>query len=334
MSPLTYPGAPTIGTATAGNSQATVTFTAPASDGGTPITNYTVTSSSTGATPTATGTSSPIIVTGLTNGASYTFTVTATNALGTSVASLASSPAVTPSSPFVCGNNTVAYGGGPYDITGTTRNNGGYYRTVAIGGQCWMKDNLNVGTYIVKTSNSNQTNDSIIEKFCYNNTESACDNSYGGFYQWHEAVALSQVCDSQNPSCSVSTPQQGICPTGWHIPTENEFYTLRSYLSVNGQGGSGTSAGSKMKASSGDSPTWDGTNSSGFDGIGSTYSDPNGQWATPSVSSVFWTSTWSMYWSGDNYSASPALSSGSATFDVGGSPNIDKFGFNVRCLKD
>ncbi|MCF1432628.1 hemagglutinin [Agrobacterium vitis] len=92
----TSPGAPTIGTATPGNSQATVSFTAPASDGGAAITSYTVTASPGGAT--ATGSASPITVTGLTNGTAYTFTVTATNSVGTGTASAATS-AVTPTVP-------------------------------------------------------------------------------------------------------------------------------------------------------------------------------------------------------------------------------------------
>jgi trimeric autotransporter adhesin len=95
VTPLTVSGAPTIGIATDGIAQATVTFTAPASDGGSAITVYTVTSSPGGFT--ATGSVSPITVTGLTNGTSYTFTVTATNAYGTSPASSASN-SVIPSS--------------------------------------------------------------------------------------------------------------------------------------------------------------------------------------------------------------------------------------------
>ena len=87
----TVPGAPTIGTATAGDAQATVNFTAPSSNGGSAITGYTVTSSPGGFT--GTGDGSPITVTGLTNGTAYTFTVTATNTAGTGSASAASNSA-------------------------------------------------------------------------------------------------------------------------------------------------------------------------------------------------------------------------------------------------
>ncbi|TPW10332.1 MAG: fibronectin type III, partial [Halothiobacillaceae bacterium] len=89
----TIPGAPVIGTATSGDSQATVSFTAPTSNGGSAITGYTVTSSPGGIT--ATGTASPLTVMGLTNGTAYTFTVTASNAVGQSAASGASN-SVTP----------------------------------------------------------------------------------------------------------------------------------------------------------------------------------------------------------------------------------------------
>ena len=87
------PGAPTNVSASSGNGQAVISFTAPTIDGGSAITGYTVTSNPGGLT--ASGSSSPLTVSGLTNGTPYTFTVVATNSVGNSVASSASDP-VTP----------------------------------------------------------------------------------------------------------------------------------------------------------------------------------------------------------------------------------------------
>ncbi len=136
--PATVPGAPTNVAASAGNASAVVSFSA-ASNGGSPITGYTVTSSG---GQTATGTASPITVTGLTNGTSYTFTVKATNAIGTGPAS-ATSNAVIP--------NSVTVPGPPTSVSATAGNasatvafappasNGGSpitsYKVVSSGGQ-------------------------------------------------------------------------------------------------------------------------------------------------------------------------------------------------------
>ncbi|OGA03760.1 MAG: hypothetical protein A3H35_13370 [Betaproteobacteria bacterium RIFCSPLOWO2_02_FULL_62_17] len=92
--PATAPGAPTAVSASPGNTQATVSFSAPGSNGGAAITSYTVTPSPGGIS--ASGSASPITVTGLSNGTAYTFTVTATNSVGTGAASAASN-SVTPS---------------------------------------------------------------------------------------------------------------------------------------------------------------------------------------------------------------------------------------------
>ena len=116
VTPATVPGAPTNVAANAGNGQATVTFEAPISDGGSTITEYTVTSNP--GSHTQTGASSPITVTGLTNGTAYTFTVTASNSVGPSGASLASS-VITPMAtvPGVPTNVTANAGNGQATVT-------------------------------------------------------------------------------------------------------------------------------------------------------------------------------------------------------------------------
>ena len=109
---LLAPDAPTIGTATAGNTNASVTFTAPSNIGGSAITSYTVLSSPGGLV--GTGSSSPITVSGLTNSTAYTFTVFANNVYGNSGPSAASNSVtpVAPTAPPTIEVLVVAGGGG------------------------------------------------------------------------------------------------------------------------------------------------------------------------------------------------------------------------------
>ncbi|MBN8794051.1 MAG: fibronectin type III domain-containing protein [Stenotrophomonas nitritireducens] len=123
----TAPGAPTIGTATAGDAQATVTFTAPASDGGSAITTYTATPSPAvpGGPFTCAGPAAcTITVTGLTNGTAYTFTVTATNGTGTSAASGASTPVTPKANQTITFNQPANYNYGTTPILGATSDSG------------------------------------------------------------------------------------------------------------------------------------------------------------------------------------------------------------------
>ncbi len=151
------PDAPTIGTATAGNAQASVAFTAPASDGGAAITGYTVTSSPGGFT--GTGTTSPITVAGLANGTAYTFTVKSTNSAGPGTASGASN-SVTPIAPPVSSSftvSTVPYGSSANSIalnTHATNSPTGYAvgsATTAQGGSVSVTANTGAVTYTAPT---------------------------------------------------------------------------------------------------------------------------------------------------------------------------------------
>jgi len=93
------------------------------------------------------------------------------------------------------------------------------YSTVQIGSQVWMGENLNVGTRI--NGVKNQINNDTIEKYCYNDDENNC-NVYGGIYLWDEMMQYSTVEGSQ-----------GICPTGWHLPSDSEWTVLTNYLGGN-----------------------------------------------------------------------------------------------------
>ena len=85
---------------------------------------------------------------------------------------------------------------------------GQIYNTVQIGTQCWMAENMNIGTRI--NGSGDQTNNGTIEKYCYDDNEANCDTN-GGLYQWNEMMQYTTMEGAQ-----------GICPAGWHIATDAE----------------------------------------------------------------------------------------------------------------
>ena len=147
------------------------------------------------------------------------------------------------------------------------------YNTVQIGSQCWLKENLDVGTRI--NGSGDQTNNGTIEKYCYNDAPANC-TTYGGLYQWDEAMQYD------------TTPgTKGICPSGWQIPTYAELLTLSTAVSNNGNAlktvGQGTGKGS-------------GTNTSGFSALLSGYRYSPYAQLFIGGGAHFWSSTRDDFW--------------------------------------
>lgn len=134
------------------------------------------------------------------------------------------------------------------------------YNTVLIGTQCWLSQNLNTGTRI--NDDTEQSNNGSIEKYCYNNIESNCD-IFGGLYQWAEMVQyLNGGTNTSSWSPVPSGSVQGICMSGWHIPSYSEWAALLTEL-FSDQGGKMKESGFAHWAS----PNTGATNSSGFTGL-------------------------------------------------------------------
>jgi uncharacterized protein (TIGR02145 family) len=204
------PDAPIIGNATGGDTQARVSFTAPASSGSAAIVAFPVSSGSGGIR--ATGISSPIIVTGLTNGTAYTFTVTAINSFGTGVASAASYPVT------------------PYQVTSVT----------SPTGQIWMDRNL--GATQVATSSKDvyaygdlyqwgraadghQINTSGTTTVQSSLTRPGT-TFITGSENWYNGPNPDNLWQEVN---GINNP----CPIGYRLPTETEWEAERATWSSN-----------------------------------------------------------------------------------------------------
>ncbi len=126
---------------------------------------------------------------------------------------------------------------------------GKIYATVAIGNQCWLRENINTGTML--TWSQTPSNDAVIEKYCTGDTESNCTND-GALYTWPEAMGLPAACISTVCAGQINTPHQGLCPSGWHVPTDSEFKTLEMTLGMSQAqadttGWRGTNEGDKLE---------------------------------------------------------------------------------------
>ena len=86
-----------------------------------------------------------------------------------------------------------------------------------------MAENLNVGEMI--DGSKDQSDDSKIERYCYDNDTTNCEE-YGGLYQWAEALQLPSECNTKSCADKIKPNHQGICPKGWRLLTYDDFYVV------------------------------------------------------------------------------------------------------------
>jgi len=86
-----------------------------------------------------------------------------------------------------------------------------------------MTENLNIGVMV--DGEEDQNNDSEIERYCYDNDTTNCDK-YGGLYQWAEMMNLPSECNTKSCADLIKSNHQGICPKGWRLLTEDDFYII------------------------------------------------------------------------------------------------------------
>ena len=200
------------------------------------------------------------------------------------------------------------------DITDAENNT---YKTVTIGTQQWMAENLKVtkyndGTAIPNITDNTQWSNLTTGAWSYYNNDVANNAKYGKLYNWY---AVSPTTNGN----------KNVCPTGWHVPTDAEWTVLTNYL------GGETVAGGKMKevgTTSWNSPNIDATNTSLFTGLPGGYRDGSGNYGNVGGIGDWWSSTeYDTYFAWARYLG---YSDGDAYRD-----NYDKRdGFSVRCLRD
>ncbi len=197
------------------------------------------------------------------------------------------------------------------------------YNTVMIGEQCWMAENLNIGTRI--DGSGNQTDNSTIEKYCYLDNTSNCD-TYGGLYQWDEMM---QYVTTEGT--------QGICPMGWHLPTDAEWKTLEGIVDTqygvgnpewDGTDWRGFDAGDRLKTTTGWYNSGNGTDVFGFSALPGGYRGNGGYFYGIGYGGFWWSATESSYPNAWDHNLSYYYNKVNRT-----TSSRDR-GFSVRCVRD
>ena len=187
------------------------------------------------------------------------------------------------------------------------------YVYVVIDNQTWMAENLNYNAYGSKCGDGEYLSD--------NNTES-CD-TYGRLYDWATAMGLGLHCNLSPCASEIQPKHRGICPSGWHIPSEDEWYVLINFT------GDSETAGTKLKATSGWDNNGNGTDEFGFSALpgGGGYLSDN------SFSNVKWEGVWWSATEDDSGGAYYRYMSDNNS-DVGGFSYKTSLLFSVRCVQN
>ncbi|MCP4089744.1 MAG: hypothetical protein GY746_08110, partial [Gammaproteobacteria bacterium] len=207
---------------------------------------------------------------------------------------------------------------------GVTDYDGHNYKSVKIGDQCWMAENLKSTSYADGSA--------ITGHWAYDDDEGNA-HTYGRLYDW-AAVMNGAGSSNINPS-----GVQGICPNGWHVPSDAEWKELEMTLGMttteaDGTGFRGThSEGRKLKETDeaflwSDIADYRGTNNSGFTALPGGYRYVNGVFDDVGYYAYFWSSTESdaIYaWDRSLY----YLSASVIRYDY-----LKSYGYSVRCLRD
>ena len=209
--------------------------------------------------------------------------------------------------------------------TMTDERDGQTYKTVTIGTQTWMAENLNYAYTDVPYKHGNYTSDST--SWCYKDSASYC-TKYGRLYTWAAAMDSVGTWSTNGKGCGYGTtcsptyPVRGICPEGWHLPTKAEFETL--FTAVGGK----STAGKVLKSTSGWNSSGNGSDAFAFSALPAGYRNDLGDYLNEGYNAGYWSST--EYGSYNAYSM--LLDYISADAGLG---NASKgLAFYVRCLRD
>ena len=188
------------------------------------------------------------------------------------------------------------------------------YKTVTIGTQTWMAENLNY-------DDANASPNLKSGNWCYDGHEKNCE-IYGRLYTWAAAMDLESKYDNENAGELIKDKHRGICPEGWHLPNDDEWNTL--FRAVGGT----STAGTKLKSTSGWSDGGNGTDSYGFSVL------PAG--SRSSDGSFYFAGNFANFWSSSEYVSNYAYNwyFGYDGDYVYRSHDSKYCGFSVRCLRD